>query len=121
MFLLCLKGDQKGRRYFSFPISAHPVIPTSLALSLAHLSIEWSLSIQTFTNRLRVSKALCGVSKLAHEAELNVNAFYRTRSTQGNPELNGPRGSTGMQFTIRPLRKSVASITDRPAVPANIN
>src|SRR5213596_2072768 len=90
MFLLCLKGGQKGRRYFSFPISAHPVIPTSLALSLAHLSIEWSLSIQTFTNRLRVSKALCGVSKLAHEAELNVNAFYRTRSTQGNPELKGP-------------------------------
>jgi len=37
-----------------------------------------------------MSKALCGVSKLAHEAELNVNAFYRTRSTQGNPEPNGP-------------------------------
>src|SRR5439155_8263359 len=91
MFLMCHKGGQKGRSYFSFPISAHPVIPTSLALSLAHLSIEWSLAIQTFTNRLRMSKALCGVSKLAHEAELNINAFYRTRSTQGNPELNSPR------------------------------
>jgi DNA-binding phage protein len=54
-------------------------------------SIEWSLAIQTFTNRLqRMSKALGGVSKLAEKAELNINAFYRTRSTQGNPELKGP-------------------------------
>src|SRR5438309_8069149 len=41
MFLLCLKGGQKGRRYFSFPISAHrvacSVTPGSLTLSLAHL------------------------------------------------------------------------------------
>src|SRR5207244_11735291 len=41
MFLLCLKGGQKGRRYFSFPISAHraacSVTPGSLTLSLANL------------------------------------------------------------------------------------
>jgi DNA-binding phage protein len=56
----------------------------------------------------RMSKALGGGSKLAHEAELNVNAFYRTLSAQGNPQLKSPRGvSTGMQVTIRPLRKRV--------------
>jgi hypothetical protein len=37
-----------------------------------------------------MSKAFGGVSKLAEKAELNVNAFYRTRSTQGNPELKAP-------------------------------
>jgi DNA-binding phage protein len=116
MFLLCLKGGQKGRSHFSFSISvrraACPVIPTSLALPLGNLFYRMVSGDSTFTNRLRrMSKAFPrGVSKLAYEPELNVNAFYRTRSTQGNPELKGPGAllrAIGMQFAIGPLRKRV--------------
>lgn len=59
----------------------------------------------------RMAKALGGVSKLAKEAELNVNTLYRTLSPKGNPELKSLRAllrAMGMQLTVRPLRKRVA-------------
>ncbi len=59
----------------------------------------------------RMAKALGGMSKLAEEAELNVNTLYRTLSPKGNPELKSLRAllrAMGMQLTVRPLRKRVA-------------
>ncbi len=59
----------------------------------------------------RMAKALGGLSKLAKEAELNVNTLYRTLSPKGNPELKSLRAllrAMGMQLTVRPLRKRVA-------------
>ncbi len=59
----------------------------------------------------RMANALGGVSKLAKEAELNVNTLYRTLSPKGNPELKSLRAllrAMGMQLTVRPLRKRVA-------------
>jgi len=59
----------------------------------------------------RMSEAFGGVSKLAAEANLNVNTLYRTLSPKGNPELKSLRAllrAMGMQLTVRPLRKRVA-------------
>jgi probable addiction module antidote protein len=59
----------------------------------------------------RMSKAFGGVTKLAEEAELNVNTLYRTLSPKGNPELKSLRSllrAMGMQLAVRPLRKRVA-------------
>ena len=62
----------------------------------------------------RMATAFGGVPKLAAHAELNVNTLYRTLSPKGNPELKSLRAllrAMGMQLTVRPLRKRVASIT----------
>jgi probable addiction module antidote protein len=59
----------------------------------------------------RMSKAFGGVTKLAKEAELNLNTLYRTLSPKGNPELKSLRAllrAMGMQLTVRPIRKRVA-------------
>ena len=59
----------------------------------------------------RMSKAFGGVSKLAEEAELNVNTLYRTLSAKGNPELKSLRAflrAMGMQLMVRRLPKRVA-------------
>jgi len=59
----------------------------------------------------RMSKAFGGVTKLAEEAELNVNTLYRTLSPKGNPELKSLRSllrAMGMQLAVRPLRKRMA-------------
>jgi len=59
----------------------------------------------------RMSKAFGGVQKLAGQAKLNANTFYRTLSPKGNPELRSLRAvlrAMGMQLTVRPLRKRVA-------------
>ena len=59
----------------------------------------------------RMSEAFGGVTKLAEEAELNVNTLYRTLSPKGNPELKSLRSllrAMGMQLAVRPLRKRVA-------------
>jgi hypothetical protein len=60
-----------------------------------------------------MSKALGAVSKLAHEAELNVNAVYRMRSTQGKRELKGPSAVLRDAVHNPSAAQSVASITDR--------
>lgn len=60
----------------------------------------------------RMSKAFGGLPKLAEEAELNANIPYRTLSPKGNPELKSLKAllrAMGMQLTVRPLRKRVAS------------
>jgi hypothetical protein len=91
MFLLGLKGGQKGSSYFSFPISVHrvacSVMPTSLALSLAHLFYRMVFGNSNIheSPAAHVQSISQGVSKLAEEAELKVNAFYRPRLPQGNP------------------------------------
>ena len=59
----------------------------------------------------RMSKAFGGVTKLAEEAELNVNTLYRTLSPKGNPEVKSLKAllrAMGMQLAVRPLRKRVA-------------
>src|SRR5438093_11325709 len=126
MFLLCLKGGQKGRRYFSFPISAHrvacSVTPGSLTLSLANLFYRTVFGDSNLhESPAHVQSSLWCVETCprsgAERQRVLSHAIDAGQSRTERPK----RGSTGMQFTIRPLRKSVASIMDRPAVPANIN
>src|SRR6266705_356221 len=112
MFLLCLKGGQKGRRYFSFPISAHrvacSVTPGSLTLSLANLfyrmvfgdsNLHESPAAHVQSSRWCVET--CPRSGAEHQCVLS-HAIDAGQSRTEGPK----RGSTGMQFTTRPLRKA---------------
>jgi hypothetical protein len=109
MFLLCPKGGRKGTSYFFSDLGpprrvfGNPNIVGTFACPSLLSNGLWRFKHSRFACRAFQSISQC-VSQLARDAELNVNAFYRTRSTQGNPELK-ERGSTGMQFTIPAAQK----------------
>ena len=55
----------------------------------------------------RMATAFGGVSRLAHEAQLNATSLYRTLSPRGNPELRSLRAvlkAMGMRLAVRPVR-----------------